>query len=275
VHYTAAPVTVKAAWDNHFSAFGSKDVDKILKDYSETSVITVHDQTTGANTVYRGLAGVRNCFDGLFTSLSDMSDVAAPVQVVREPAEHEPGSVFLVWKCPASGYTQATDTFIFDGSGKILWQNLVVVYQDPKGGEVVAKNDTVTATGSGAVHDGWANHFKGFGDKDMDVILKDYVDQSEITVYNHSDESSTTHQGIAGATACFEGLFKSLFDCSDLAAPIISVEEAAEGRGGQVFLVWSCAASGYQHATDTFIFNSEGKITRQHIVVHYVPIAAI
>ena len=34
--------------------------------------------------------------------------------------------VFLVWSCPSSGITQATDTFAFDGAGKIIRQNIVV-----------------------------------------------------------------------------------------------------------------------------------------------------
>jgi len=268
VHYEP----VQAAWDNHFAAFGGQDVEKILKDYTEQSVITVYDQTTGTNTVYKGLAGVRTCFEGLFKSLFDCSNLDAPVQVVREAAAGEPGSVFLVWKCPASGFAQCTDTFIFDCNSKILWQNVVVVYQDPNGdGSVVAKNDTVAPTGSGPVHAGWSNHFAAFGAQDVEKILTDYVEESEITVYNHADGSSNTYKGLAGVRTCFEGLFKSLFDCSDLGAPIQVVEESVGGEAGQVFLIWSAAASGYQRATDSFVFNGAGKITRQHVVVHHVP----
>lgn len=68
-----------------------------------------------------------------------------------------------------------------------------------------------------------------------------------------------------------EGLFENLFDTSDLSAPIIHVEETTADKAGQVFLIWAAPASGYQTATDTFIFDIAGKITRQHVVVHYVP----
>ena len=85
---------------------------------------------------------VRECFAGLFKSLFDCKDLDAPVQMVREASAVEPGSVFLIWHCHASGYGQATDTFIFDDWSKILWQNVVVSYHDPKGdGKVVEKND--------------------------------------------------------------------------------------------------------------------------------------
>jgi len=247
-----------------------------MLDYSELSIITIYDQTTGSKTVHSGMAGVRTCFEGLFTSLFETKDLEAPVQIVKEARKHEPGSVLLVWRCPASGYSQATDTFIFDSSGKIFRQNVVVVYQDPRGdGSVEPKNDSVVPSGSGPVHEGWTNHFKAFGEQKVDDILKDYVEESEITVFNHADGSSTKYQGLAGAKECFEGLFKSLSDCSDLAAPIIHVEEATDGKAGQVFLVWKCPASGYERATDTFIFNGAGKITRQHVVVHHVTAATI
>jgi ketosteroid isomerase-like protein len=268
VHYEP----VGAAWNNHFAAFGGQDVARVLQDYTDNSVITVYNQATGANTVYRGLVGVRECFEGLFASLYDTSDLAAPVITVNEATSHEPGSVLLIWRAPASGYSECTDTFIFDSDSKILFQNVVVVYRDPRAtGPPEMVNDAVAPTGSGPVHAGWANHFAAFGGQDVDMILLDYVEESEITVYNHNDGSSTIYQGLDGVRRCFTGLFASLSDTSDLAAPIIEVVEAADGEAGQVFLIWSAAASGYQRATDTFIFNSAGKITRQHVVVHQVP----
>jgi ketosteroid isomerase-like protein len=264
---------VQASWDNHFEAFGAQDVDKILQDYTEESVVTVHCQRTGANYVFRGLAGVRACFETLFSNLFDTSDLAAPVITVNEAEGDEPGSVFLIWKAPASGYHEATDTFIFDKNAKILRQNVVVDYQDPRSDvplEMV--NDAEAPTGSGPVHDGWANHFAAFGGQDVDRILLDYVEDSEITVYNHADGSKTIFKGLAGVRTCFTGLFASLHDTSDLAAPIIHVEESVDDEAGSVFLIWSAAASGYVRATDTFIFNEDGKILRQHVVVHFAPV---
>ena len=45
----------QASWDNHAAAFGTSDVEKILLDYTEDSVITVTDFTTNVNAVFTGL----------------------------------------------------------------------------------------------------------------------------------------------------------------------------------------------------------------------------
>ncbi|CAN0001082.1 unnamed protein product, partial [Sphacelaria rigidula] len=58
---------------------------------------------------------VRSLFTGLFKVLSDTSDLAAPVIDVSEDSK----MVFLVWKCPASGFPTATDTFVFSDNLKI------------------------------------------------------------------------------------------------------------------------------------------------------------
>merc|ERR1712193_367475 len=107
----------------------------VLKDYTDDSIITVYNQVTGSKTVFKGLDGVKDCFTGLFKSLFDTSDLAAPVQVVEETSVDGPGSVFLIWSASKSGYTDATDTFLFDANGKILRQNVVIMYKNPQEGE--------------------------------------------------------------------------------------------------------------------------------------------
>ena len=114
-------MAVQAAWDNHFSAFGAQDVEKILEDYTEDSHVVVWDTATGTRSDFKGLEQVKACFVGLFEKLSDLSTLAAPVVEVQE----EQGMVFLVWECPGSGVAKATDTFVFVGN-KIKRQNVVV-----------------------------------------------------------------------------------------------------------------------------------------------------
>merc|ERR1711924_393869 len=75
-------------------------------------------------TEFKGLKGVKECFTGLFKDLSDLSGLAAPAIRVEEASGGIAGSVFLVWRCPSSGYTHVTDTFLFDEDGKIAKQNL-------------------------------------------------------------------------------------------------------------------------------------------------------
>lgn len=346
------------------SAFTEQDVDRICLHYTSSSVITVYDHVTGTRTDHTGLAGVRLRFEHLFENLPDRSDLAAPIQLLHEASRHEPGSAFRIWQCPASGYLQCTDTFIFDTASKIMRQNVVIYYKDPTMRRVDStKNHTEVPSGSGPVHDGWKNYFEAFGGQDVEKILKGYVPESEITVYNHADKSMKTHYGVEGARERFKGLFTCLHDCSSLATPIIRVEEAKcdpqsivgtwqygtgtywiEDRDGslifcecsgvykreghlvevagwfqaelhflgsgnlhgtirvrrsanstlessfqppgdeewtptttsyqdsgakQVFLIWSCPSSGFQRATETFLFNCAGKITRQNVVMHH------
>ena len=118
---------VQASWDNHFAAFGGQDVDKILKDYTEKSVIKVYDQITGELAEFKGLKGVKELFTGLFKDLHDTSGLAAPAIRVDPGSEGIAGSVFLVWRCPTSGFTHVTDTFLFDEDGKIAKQNIACI----------------------------------------------------------------------------------------------------------------------------------------------------
>lgn len=65
--------------------------------------------------------GARTLFTGLFEALSDLSDLAAPMIDVDEVSK----LVFLIWRCPASGFLEATDTFLIDGkTNKIFRQNV-------------------------------------------------------------------------------------------------------------------------------------------------------
>ena len=126
---------VQPAWDNHFAAFGGQDVDKVLKDYTEASVIKVYDQITGELTEFKGLKGVKDLFTGLFKDMPDLSGLAAPAIRVEEATEDKAGMVFLVWRCPSSGYNHATDTFLFDKDGKIAKQNVVIMKPAAEAGE--------------------------------------------------------------------------------------------------------------------------------------------
>ena len=118
-----SPKTVKDAWDNHFSAFGAKDMDKILKDYDEKSVITVYNPTTKKKEVFKGVEGARSLFKSLWAEVSDYKTLAAPVADVDEEAK----TVFLVWECKGCGVECATDTFVFDDKFRIVRQNILKV----------------------------------------------------------------------------------------------------------------------------------------------------
>jgi len=249
---TSAMVSVQSAWNNHFKAFGEQNVNNILKDYNDDSVISVYNQADGKLEVFKGLDGVTRLFTSLFISLSDTSDLTAQA-AVHEASGSEPGSVFLTWSAAASGYADATDTFVFDLNGKITTQNVVVTYVDPN-------------PVSSAVHDAWQNHFEAFGAKDVAKILEDYTEDSTVTLFDIVANQEHIVKGLDGVEQVFKDLFKKLSDTSDLKAP---VQVVTDGSPGEVFLIWSCAASGYKSATDTFIFDEFGKIQRQNVVFHF------
>merc|ERR1719464_2116720 len=135
------PMTVQQAWDNHFSAFGEKNVDKILLDYDETSVIRVYTSGTGALTEFRGTQQVREFFTGCFQDLPDMTTLEAPVKIVEEDYKQ----VFLVWKCPSSGVVLASDTFIFGPDNKIKRQNITL---DKKAGVMSQAAHSIGSAGA-------------------------------------------------------------------------------------------------------------------------------
>jgi len=251
---------VQPAWDNHAEAFGTKDLSKVLLDYCEQSKIIVYNWHDNTETEYNGMAGAKECFTGLFGALTDMSGLEVPQAIVEEG---NPKQVFLIWRCPTSGFTHATDTFLFDDAGKIVRQT-VVIYNE---GAPAGKAPLCTEPQGGPVQASWDNHFAAFGAQDVDKVLKDYTEKSVIKVYNQVTDELVEFKGLKGVKECFTGLFKDLSDLSGLAAPAIRVEEATEGKAGMVFLVWRCPSSGYNHATDTFLFDAAGKIAKQNVVI--------
>jgi len=119
------PTSVQDAWDNHFSAFGGQDVDKIMLDYDENSVVrvsTVKPEAEVATATYDTLEKIKAFFEGAFKALTKPDKITAPVVEVEE----SPGMVFLVWKAPEDGFISCNDTFVFTKEFKIKWQNVVL-----------------------------------------------------------------------------------------------------------------------------------------------------
>ena len=160
---TMEPV-VAPAWANHFAAFGSQDVSKVLLDYCEQSKIVVYNWHDDTETEFNGIAGAKECFTGLFAALPDLSGLAAPEIHVEEG---NPKSVFLIWRCPSSGVAHCTDTFLFDDAGKIVRQYVVQLTE----GAPAGKAPLCTEPQGGKVQASWDNHFAAFGGQDVDKVL--------------------------------------------------------------------------------------------------------
>jgi len=135
--------TVQAAWDNHFGAFGAQDVAKIMLDYTEASELRAFDHQTGKLDSCKGMAQIQKFFEGLFATLKDTSDLAAPTIDVTE----DPKQVYLIWSCGASGIVSATDSFIFDAAdNKISRQN--IAFTSKAAGTAKVATEIVPATTS-------------------------------------------------------------------------------------------------------------------------------
>ena len=161
---TMEPI-VAPAWDNHFAAFGSQDVSKVLLDYCEQSKIVAYNWHDNTEVEFNGIAGAKEYFTNLFAALPDLSGLAAPEIHVEEG---NPKSVFLIWRCPSSGVAHCTDTFLFDDAGKIARQYVVQLTE----GAPAGKAPLCTEPAGGPVQASWDNHFAAFGGQDVDKILK-------------------------------------------------------------------------------------------------------
>lgn len=75
-------------------------------------VLSQHDAKT---------QGARTLFTGLFHTLSDQSDFAATLVDVSEESK----LIFFVWRCPASGIPDATDTFVLNPKTKKIYRQTV------------------------------------------------------------------------------------------------------------------------------------------------------
>jgi len=253
---------VKAAWENHFEAFGTQNLEKMMIDYFEDSVINVVtvDGNSGhsKSTEHKGVEAIKNFFIGVFKMLKSDNEgkvisLEAPVILVTE-------NVFLCWKCPHSGVAHATDTFTFKEGrdvAKISTQNVCLTLSP-------TRLDKVTAA--------WDNHFEAFGTQNIEKMMIDYVEDSVINVVsvdaNSGHSKTTEHKGVEAIKKFFLSVFEMLETDKDgtvisLEAPIIIVKET-------VFLCWKCPHSGIKHATDTFTFKEVGdvaKISAQNVVL--------
>jgi hypothetical protein len=221
--------TVLDGWNNHFAAFGTKDVPRILLDYTETSVLQSYEQCEGRLTVATGLTQIGAFFTGLFAGL-DTSQVTAPVVDVTTRGD-DVKQVYLIWKAPLSGIESAQDTFIFDDDYKIARQNIAWT-------KTPCTNATADAVG---VQASWDNHFAAFGAKDVPRILLDYTNTSVLTSFEECDCQLTTAVGLPAIGAFFTNLFTALPDYSDLTTPVI--QTTADPK--MTYLIWT--KTGSQH----------------------------
>lgn len=282
--------SVQEVWDNHFSAFATFDVERIMLDYDETSKIATFNDVCFNNqthnegyTTYTGVTQIEGFFTRLFgqldTKLANVNNIGpsgavaagAGSPVVKEAAEasiHN-GNVFLTWRTVpelAKPIALATDSFSFkigaDEKYLIDYQSIVTTEEKS---ECTAGPGQNPITGSEEIFAAWTNHLTAFGEKNIVTIMQEYDDNSIVEVYDNREKKLDTYAGLARIEAMFEGLFDAITKGAidgDEGVNIGLLE--IEPEHNSVFLAW--ASNSHPKATDTFVFKGK-MIARQNIVV--------
>lgn len=103
---------------HHLAAFGSGDTEEVLADYTEASVLITPQGTI------KGLAGLREAFDGFFTGL-----FVPGTYTFTLDGESTEGDVAMIWwhaTCEDAEIPFATDTLLVE-DGKIAAQTFAAV----------------------------------------------------------------------------------------------------------------------------------------------------
>jgi len=275
------PTSVGEAWANHFGAFGAGDVDKIMWDYDDESVVAVFNDACTEETGYAEYKGleIKDFFEALFSRLgSPQSNGTLTVpefsggdtNPIVEPTESldSTANVFLVWNSVGEGVGATTDTFLWKQGYKVMKQNIVTneISQCTAVSRVEQKRTERRLQESTIIEEAWENHLNSFGGQNLTSIMFDYVATSVIRVFDNNGNIYSTHTGLAEIEAMFVGLFEAINAAKigdETGVEVRKVEVEPEYKS--VFLVWK--SFSHPKATDTFLFDDAGKIVRQNIAV--------
>ncbi|MDL5361118.1 nuclear transport factor 2 family protein [Halalkalicoccus sp. NIPERK01] len=94
--------TTESVLDHHLETFGEQDIEGIMEDYTDESVVVTNMGT------FRGLEEIEGLFENLF---SEFSAPEASITMDQQLVEGEFG--YIVWhaETPENVYEFATDTF--------------------------------------------------------------------------------------------------------------------------------------------------------------------
>lgn len=112
----------KSILDHHLGAFGARDVDAILQDYTEDSTIII------PKSVIKGLDKIRELYVNLTQNIVPQGSDFELVEKVVE------GNIaYLIWNAESDRYKIpfASDTFIFE-NGKIKLQTVAFILEEKK-----------------------------------------------------------------------------------------------------------------------------------------------
>ncbi|MFB9823185.1 nuclear transport factor 2 family protein [Halobaculum roseum] len=105
---TGSSATTESVLDHHLDAFATQDMEEMLADYTDDSVVITNTAGT-----FHGLDEIRTLFEGLF---AEFEQEGVDFQLDRKVVEDD--IAYIVWhaETPDNSYEFATDTFhVHDG----------------------------------------------------------------------------------------------------------------------------------------------------------------
>ncbi|MFB6160020.1 MAG: nuclear transport factor 2 family protein [Haloferacaceae archaeon] len=104
--------TTRDVLEHHLDAFGEQDLEEVMADYVEESVVVTNMGT------YRGLDEIEGLFEDLFADFGQ-----AGSEIAVDQREIEGDVAYIVWhgETPDNVYAFATDTFVVE-DGAIVTQ---------------------------------------------------------------------------------------------------------------------------------------------------------
>lgn len=240
------PKSLQEAWGHHYEAFSKLNVDQIMVDYDDHSIVRRFNNTDSTLEVCKGQAEIRAFFERFFEELKGDPPMGSPAMSVDETTDVR--QVFLCFNIPSIGYATGFDNVVYNKNYKVDRHHIVIT-RDYKPKSMQAA---------------WDNHFAAFGAQNLYQIMLDYDDKSVVKVFNNADNSLATFTGLAEIRGMFSNLFADLKPHLDA---LTVFHQIVEEDVKQVFLVWNCGAAGYLTAADTFVFDGDHKIRMQDIVI--------
>lgn len=95
--------TTQDVLEHHLDAFGEQDMEAILDDYDEESVIITDEET------YRGREEIGGLFEELF---ADFAQSGSEIELHHQAIEDEVAHIVWDGETPDNTYEFATDTFV-------------------------------------------------------------------------------------------------------------------------------------------------------------------
>ncbi len=102
----------KRVWQHHIEAWDAADLDAIMADYSEDSILILN------NTVKRGIEPVRSVFANLF-------DLFGKGQNIIDPEVIEEEAIYITWHFTP----EAEGGTCYDGTDSFVLQDSIIKYQ--------------------------------------------------------------------------------------------------------------------------------------------------